>query len=63
MTSLEKKIGVKKVICKMCSYGECENCEFFHPNDTTDGTYWCGIRDKDGNIPFHQEWDMNSAMI
>ena len=63
MTSLEKKIGVERVIKHMCSYGECEECEFFNPKDETDGTYWCGIRDEDGNIPHTTEWDMDSAML
>ena len=63
MTALEKKIGVARVLHHMCSYGECEDCEFFNPNDETDGTYWCGIRDMNGNIPYNEEWDMHSAMI
>lgn len=63
MTTLEKKVGVRNTLRNACGYMGCEDCEFFDPNDTTDGEYWCGIRDVNENIPFHENWDMNSAMI
>lgn len=63
MTALEKKIGVRNALHHICCYGECEDCEFFNPNDETDGEHWCGIRDMNGNIPYNEKWDINSAMI
>lgn len=63
MTSLEKKIGVRNALHRMCSYSDCDGCEFFNPDDESDGMYWCGIRDINGNVPSDEKWDMNTAMI
>ena len=64
MTSLEKEIKVKEVLSYNCGYGDgCEECEFFNPDDTTDGEFFCAIRDSKNLIPFDDGWDMNSAMI
>lgn len=64
MTTLEKQSKVKKVLSRMCGYGDgCPDCEFFNPEDKTDGDYWCFIRDSEKRIPFDDDWDINSAMI
>lgn len=57
-----KKYKLRKVIVKMCSYSGCDECEFFEPEDDTDGEYFCDIRDKDNKIPYHNGWDMESAL-
>lgn len=63
MDSLEKKAKVKEVLSRMCGYGEgCPDCDFFDPDDSTDGEFFCAIRDSDDLIPFDDEWDMESAM-
>ena len=63
MTELEKKMGVKNALNYMCTcICECITCDFFNPDDTTEGEYSCAIRDKDGNIPYYPNWDMDSAM-
>lgn len=58
----DKKQMLGECIYHRCSYGECDECEFFNEWDDTDGDYFCAIRDKDGNIPYYQNWDMNSAL-
>lgn len=64
MDSLEKKAKVKEVLSRMCGYGdECPDCVFFDPEDTTDGEFWCAIRDSENLIPFDDEWDVESAMM
>ncbi len=64
MTSLEKQKQVKDVLYHMCAYGEgCPECRFFDAEDTTDGDYFCCIRDGAGNIPTSENWDMGSAML
>ena len=62
MTREEKLNGIKSAIQDMCGRGECDGCEFFEPEDTTDGKQWCGIRDKDGRVPYKSKWDMESAI-
>lgn len=63
MTELEKQIGIKNVLMNMCRHTDCEDCEFFKPEDGTDGFTWCAIRDKDRKLPSYKTWDMGSAMI
>ena len=62
MTALEKQSKLKEVLYRMCGNG-CLECDFFDPDDETDGEFWCSIRDKENLIPYDDEWDMTSAMI
>lgn len=57
-----KKQMIGECINHRCAYGECDECEFFNPKDSTDGDYFCAIRDDMGNIPYYREWDMESAL-
>ncbi|MDY5986773.1 hypothetical protein [Sporofaciens sp. SGI.106] len=63
MTSLDKQIRVKNVIQHMCDYIECPECEFYRPEDDTDGNFYCAIRDYDKRVPYQKDWDMRSAMV
>lgn len=64
MTALEKKMQVSDVLYHMCAYGDsCEDCRFFNPEDTTDGDYFCHIRDHSGNVPTSEGWHMGTAMV
>lgn len=62
MTAKEKQKNLSKHIIRMCSHSDCNECDFFEPEDTTDGEYFCAIRDKDENVPYYMGWDMRSAM-
>ena len=62
MTREEKLNGIKSAIQDMCGCGECDGCEFFDPEDTTDGEQWCAVRDKDGRVPHLARWDADSAL-
>ena len=46
-----------------CWYGECDGCPFFDTEDTTDGQYFCAIRDSEDNVPFYKEWSMKDALM
>ena len=63
MTGLEKSIEVKKMVSEVCSCSACVDCRFFNPEDTTDGNYWCFLRDIDGRVPHEDRWHMESAML
>ena len=64
MTGLEKQEKTKEVLRRNCIYGDgCSECEFFKPEDNTDGEFFCAIRDSKKLIPFDDEWDMASAMV
>lgn len=64
MTALEKQLKVKEALYRMCGCSEgCPYCDFFKPEDETDGEFYCAIRDSNKLIPFDDEWDMESAMI
>lgn len=64
MTALEKQGKVKEILSRMCWYSDgCPNCNFFKPEDETDGEFFCAIRDSKKLVPFDDEWDMESAMI
>lgn len=64
MTALEKQGKTKEILRRNCIYGDdCSECEFFKPEDKTDGEFYCAIRDSKKLIPFDEEWDMTSAMI
>ena len=64
MTVLEKQLKVEKVLYRMCGYGNgCQECEFFKPEDETDGKSFCAIRDSEKRIPFDYGWDIGEAMI
>lgn len=64
MTVLEKQIKVRNVLYRMCGYSDgCPDCDFFKPEDETDGEFFCAIRDSKKLIPFDNEWDIASAMI
>ncbi len=46
MTVLEKQAKAKEVLRRNCIYGDgCPECEFFKPEDDTDGEFFCAIRD------------------
>ena len=62
MTALEKQNMVKNSLQRLCKHTDCEDCEFFNPDDKTDGFLWCAIRDKDRKPPSYKTWDMESAM-
>lgn len=65
MTAFEKQKQVKDVLQCMCIYDSmgCPSCRFFHPDDDTDGEYFCAIRDYKGNLPCDGDcWNMESAM-
>ena len=63
MTALEKQNNVKEVLSRMCGYGEgCSECDFFDPDDSTDGEFFCAIRDSENLIPFDDDWNIGSAM-
>lgn len=38
-------------------------CEFFEPEDATDGKYFCSIRDFESRTPDEEMWDMSSTVI
>ena len=59
----EIKCMLKDCIYSKCSMSECAECEFFNKKDTTDGIYFCAIRDKKGNIPYWKDWDIESAFM
>lgn len=59
----EIKTMLKDCITEVCAYGECEECQFFNSKDTTDGDYFCAIRDEMGAIPYYREWDIKSALL
>ena len=64
MTSLEKQSKVKDVLFRMCGYGDgCPDCDFFNPEDNTDGDHWCAIRDNQQRIPFDDDWDFMTGML
>lgn len=64
MTALEKQVKVREMLFRNCGYGNgCSDCEFFKPEDETDGDFFCAIRDSNKLIPYDDEWDMASAMI
>ncbi len=64
MTALEKQDKTRAVLRHNCIYGDgCPECDFFNPEDETDGEFFCSIRDSKKLIPFDDEWDMSSAMI
>lgn len=64
MTALEKQCKVKEVLSRMCEYVDwCPDCDFFKPEDDTDGEFYCAIRDSKKLIPFDDEWDIASAVI
>ena len=62
MTREEKQNGIKSAIKDMCWCGECDECEFFDPEDRTDGEHWCAVRDNEGRVPYKSKWDMESAI-
>ena len=53
---------LKKSIYDECFDRECEECTFFDEWDETDDEIFCAIRDKDGNIPYNSNWDIESAL-
>lgn len=64
MTALEKQEKVRELIFRNCGYGGgCPECEFFRPEDDTDGEFFCAIRDSEKRIPYDDKWDMAGAMI
>ena len=63
MTGLEKSIAVKNLVREACSCSACVDCQFFNPEDETDGNYWCFLRDAEGRIPYRHDWHMESAML
>ncbi len=64
MTALEKQLKVKEVLYRMCGYGDsCSDCDFFNPEDTADGEFFCAIRDSKNLIPVDDDWDMVSGLI
>lgn len=64
MTALEKQGKVREILIRNCGYGnDCLDCEFFKPEDETDGEFFCAIRDSKKLIPFNEGWDIASAMI
>lgn len=62
MMAVEKQNMVKNALQRLCKHTDCEDCEFFNPDDKTDGFLWCAIRDKDRKPPSYKTWDMESAM-
>lgn len=63
MTGLEKIIAVRNLVCEMCSCTGCVDCDFFNPEDATDGEYFCHLRDIENNVPYNEGWHMESAMV
>ena len=61
VVNADKIQSLRNCLKNMCWYGECDGCEFFEPSDTTDGDYFCAIRDKHESVPFREGWDMSSA--
>ena len=59
----EIKCMLKDCIYRRCCESNCDECEFFDKKDTTDGSYFCAIRDKKGNIPYWKDWDIESALM
>ena len=59
----EIKFMLKDCIYSKCLMSDCEECEFFNPKDTTDGIYFCAIRDEMGAIPYFREWRIESAFM
>lgn len=62
MTQEEKMKALEKALDNKCSYGDCVDCEFFEPEDATDGDNFCGIRDKKDRVPYHKGWNMKEAL-
>lgn len=62
MTYKEKMQSLEDHMCNYCSYNPCDECEFFEPEDDTDGNYFCGIRDNNKKIPFHKGWNVNEGL-
>ena len=61
MTQEEKMKALEKAVVRQCTYGECDGCKYFEPEDDSDGEYFCGIRDNEHRIPYHKRWNMKIA--
>lgn len=62
MTQKEKLKALSDALQYKCNCECCVDCNFFEPEDDTDGDYFCGIRDNTKKIPWKKGWNMKTAL-
>ena len=62
MTFDEKTKALNDCLYEHCCCNNCDECEFFDSDDDRDGEYSCGIRDHVGKVPYHDGWNMKTAL-
>jgi hypothetical protein len=63
MTQEEKMKALDVCLYEHCCCNNCDECEFYDELGTNnEDEYECGIRDRYGKTPYHDNWNMKEAL-
>lgn len=61
MTFEEKMKALEGCLYEHCCINNCDECEFYDEDGIGTDSYFCGIRDNNGRIPYQEKWNMKEA--